>query len=73
MTSSYDADVIVVGGGIAGLGLACALSSYNIQVLLIEKRRGSGGIDRGDSLLPKTCSLFQRWGVLDTIRDAGAV
>lgn len=73
MTSSYDADVIVVGGGIAGLGLACALSAYNIHVLLIEKRSGPGGIDRGDSLLPRTTSLFKRWGVLDTIRNAGAV
>lgn len=73
MTSSYDADVIVVGGGIAGLGLACALANSQLHTLLIEKRSGPGGIDRGDSLLPKTTALFQRWGVLDSIRSAGAV
>jgi 2-polyprenyl-6-methoxyphenol hydroxylase-like FAD-dependent oxidoreductase len=68
-----DADVIVVGGGIAGLGLACALAQHGVSVLVLEKRRAPGGIHRGDSLLPRTTGWFARWGVLDAIRAAGAV
>jgi 2-polyprenyl-6-methoxyphenol hydroxylase-like FAD-dependent oxidoreductase len=67
-----DADVIVVGGGIAGLGLACALAAWDVRVLVLEKRREAGGIHRGDSLLPRTTALFERWGVLDAIRAADA-
>ncbi|HZV01796.1 MAG TPA: NAD(P)/FAD-dependent oxidoreductase [Planctomycetota bacterium] len=67
-----DTDVIIVGGGIAGLGLACALAAWDVRVLVLEKRREPGGIHRGDSLLPKTTGLFARWGVLDAIRAAGA-
>ena len=33
------ADVIIVGGGIAGLGLACALAPYELRVVVIERRR----------------------------------
>ena len=37
------ADVVIVGAGIAGLGLACALAPYDLRVLLIERRRETGG------------------------------
>src|SRR5580765_3440189 len=72
MRRDDDADVIVVGGGIAGLGLACALAAWDVRVLILEKRRSPGGIHRGDSLLPRTTALFARWGVLDAILAADA-
>ncbi len=72
MIRDDDADVIVVGGGIAGLGLACALAAWDVRVLVLEKRRRPGGIHRGDSLLPRTTALFHRWGVLDAIVAAAA-
>jgi 2-polyprenyl-6-methoxyphenol hydroxylase-like FAD-dependent oxidoreductase len=67
-----DADVIIVGGGIAGLGLACALSNYDLRILLLEKRQRSAGIHRGDSLVPKNTALLARWGILDAFYQAGA-
>ena len=67
-----DADVIIVGAGIAGLGLACALARHEVRVLLIEKRRTCGGIHRGDSLLPKATRLLARWGVFDALLAAEA-
>jgi 2-polyprenyl-6-methoxyphenol hydroxylase-like FAD-dependent oxidoreductase len=68
-----DADVLVVGGGVAGLGLAVALAREGLEVLVLEQRRAAGGIHRGDSLLPKSTAVLQRWGVLGAIRSAGAV
>lgn len=35
----YDYDVIIVGGGLAGLTVACALADMKISILLIEKRK----------------------------------
>jgi 2-polyprenyl-6-methoxyphenol hydroxylase-like FAD-dependent oxidoreductase len=66
-------DVVVVGGGVAGLGLACALSRLDLCVLVLEPRRRSGGIHRGDSLLPKATAALARWGVLERLRARGAV
>jgi 2-polyprenyl-6-methoxyphenol hydroxylase-like FAD-dependent oxidoreductase len=70
--NELEADVVVAGGGIAGLGLACALAAWDVSVLVLEKRSKAGGIHRGDSLLPRTTALFARWGVLDAVRAADA-
>lgn len=67
-----DADVIIVGAGIAGLGLACALSCNDIKILVLEKRRQSATIHRGSGLPPKASALLKRWGVYKAFINAGA-
>ncbi|MCO5166139.1 MAG: FAD-dependent monooxygenase [Planctomycetes bacterium] len=68
-----EADVVVIGAGIAGLGLCCALASSGLDVLLVDARKGPGGIHRGDSLVPRSTRLLAAWGALDAVRAAGAV
>lgn len=72
MNHIQDADVIIVGAGIAGSGLACALARYNLRILLLEKRRRLGSIHRGDSLVPKNTALLAKWGILEAFIQAGA-
>ncbi|NJO17468.1 MAG: FAD-dependent monooxygenase [Thioploca sp.] len=72
MNHTQDADVIIVGAGIAGSGLACALTRYNLRILLLEKRRRLGSIHRGDSLVPKNTALLAQWGILEAFIQAGA-
>ena len=67
-----DADVIIVGAGIAGSGLACALARYNLRIILLEKRLRLGSIHRGDSLVPKNTALLAHWGILRAFLQAGA-
>ncbi len=67
------ADVLIVGAGVAGLGLACALARFDLDVLVVDARKGPGGVHRGDSLVPRTTALLRRWGVLEAVRAAGAV
>lgn len=43
MSKSHNADVIIVGGGIAGLAAAKHLVSQNRRVLLLEARDRLGG------------------------------
>ncbi|MDH5178812.1 MAG: FAD-dependent monooxygenase [Gammaproteobacteria bacterium] len=76
MTSSktnYDYDLIIIGSGIAGSGLACALAKHKLRILLLEKRRRLGTIHRGDSLVPKNTALLAQWGLFDALMEAGAV
>jgi 2-polyprenyl-6-methoxyphenol hydroxylase-like FAD-dependent oxidoreductase len=67
-----ETDVAIVGAGVAGSALACALSRGGVHVALLERRGRTGGIHRGDSLLPKATRMLARWGVLDAVRAAGA-
>ncbi|NNK49492.1 MAG: FAD-dependent oxidoreductase [Gemmatimonadetes bacterium] len=48
--SAYDADVIVVGAGLAGLACARRLQRSGLQVLVVEASDGPGGRVRTDSV-----------------------
>lgn len=65
-------DVLIAGGGVAGLGAAIALAPQGIRITVIERRAQVGGIHRGDSLLPKSVALLENWGLRPAILAAGA-
>jgi 2-polyprenyl-6-methoxyphenol hydroxylase-like FAD-dependent oxidoreductase len=65
-------DIAIVGGGVAGLGAAIALAPCGARIAVIEKRKHTGGIHRGDSLLPKATALLTQWGLRDALDRAGA-
>jgi 2-polyprenyl-6-methoxyphenol hydroxylase-like FAD-dependent oxidoreductase len=49
---------------VAGAALACALAKYNFNVLVIDRRKDVGSMNRGDGLQPRTLEILQQWGVL---------
>jgi 2-polyprenyl-6-methoxyphenol hydroxylase-like FAD-dependent oxidoreductase len=68
-----DADVIIVGGAVAGGTLANALGSSGVQTLLIEKVSREVHSTRGDLLHPPTLRLLDGWGVLAALHADGAL
>lgn len=68
-----DADVIVVGGAVAGGALANALGSQGVGTVLIEKVSREINSTRGDNLHPPTLRLLDRWGVLEALHADGAL
>ena len=68
-----DAEVIVVGGAVAGGALANALGSRGIRTLLIEKVSESVRSTRGDLLHPPTLAILERLGVLAALHADGAL
>ncbi|MBM2810956.1 MAG: FAD-dependent monooxygenase [Chloroflexi bacterium] len=68
-----DADVIVVGGAVAGGAVANAFGSLGVRTLLVEKVEREVHSTRGDLLHPPTLALLDRWGVLADLHADGAL
>jgi 2-polyprenyl-6-methoxyphenol hydroxylase-like FAD-dependent oxidoreductase len=68
-----DADVIVVGGAVAGGALANALGSSAVPTLLLEKVTREVNSTRGDNLHPPTLRMLDQWGVLPALHADGAL
>lgn len=63
-------DVLVVGGGMAGLAAAFALSENGARVTVVEHAPEFGEVGAGLQMGPNATRLLARWGMLD---DAIAV
>jgi 4-hydroxyisophthalate hydroxylase len=62
--------VIIVGGGPVGVGLAVELGLRGISCALIEQRLEPQPIPKGQNLTPRTMEHFHRWGIADDLRAA---
>ena len=66
--SSYD--VVVVGAGPAGLGLALELGQRGISVLLVERNERGGVAPRAKTSNTRTRAHLRRWGIADRLAAA---
>ena len=60
--------VVVVGGGPVGLGLAIDLGQRGISTALVERERDLHRIPKGQNLTQRTMEHFRLWGVEDDVR-----
>jgi 2-polyprenyl-6-methoxyphenol hydroxylase-like FAD-dependent oxidoreductase len=61
--------VVIVGGGPVGAGLALDLGLRGISCVLIERRKTLQHIPKGQNLTQRTAEHFWFWGVDDDIRN----
>ncbi len=67
-------DIVIVGGGLAGLTLACALAQYGVKALLLDEDNTvgvKGASSRGICYAQKTLEIFKRLGLYDRIAAKG--
>ncbi len=62
--------VIVIGGGPVGMGLAIELGLRGISCALIERRTEAHRIPKGQNLMQRTLDHFYCWGIVDDVRAA---
>lgn len=62
--------VIIVGGGPVGVGLAVELGLRGVSCTLIERRTDLQQIPKGQNLTQRTLEHFYFWGLVDRLRSA---
>ena len=66
--------IVIVGGGITGLTLACALAQYGVKALLLDEDNTvgvKGASSRGICYAQKTLEIFKRLGIYERIAGKG--
>jgi 3-(3-hydroxy-phenyl)propionate hydroxylase len=66
--------VVIVGGGLAGLTMACALAQYGVAAVLLDEDNTvgvKGASSRGICYTQKSLEIFQRLGVYEAIAAKG--
>ena len=67
-------NIVIVGGGLAGLTLACALNQYGVKATLLDEDNTvgvKGASSRGICYAQKTLEIFKRLGIYDRIAAKG--
>lgn len=67
------ADVVIIGGGPVGMGLAIDLAINGVSSIVVERHDSIQRIPKGQNLTPRTGEHFRRWGVTQAIRAASPI
>ena len=62
--------VLIVGGGPVGMGLAIELGLRGISSAIVERRTEPHRIPKGQNLMQRTLDHFDSWGIIKEIRGA---
>jgi 4-hydroxyisophthalate hydroxylase len=71
--SGYDAEVIIVGGGPVGMGLAIELGQRGVHCVLVERYPDPQPIPKGQNLTQRTMEHFHFWGAEAALRAARTI
>src|SRR5207244_2066272 len=72
-SNAMDAQVIVVGGGPVGTGLAIELGQRDVPCIVVERHAQLHRIPKGQNLTQRTMEHFHFWGVEKEVRAARTV
>jgi squalene monooxygenase len=73
MMSGRARDIVIVGGGLTGASLACALADGKRRILVLEANHGRGSRFAGELIHPTGVSVLDQLGLLSALKQAGAV
>lgn len=72
-TTPFDAEVVIIGGGPVGLGLAAELGQRGIRCLLTERHLLPQPIPKGQNLTQRTMEHFHFWGAEKDLRKSRTI
>lgn len=65
-----ETDVLVIGGGIAGLSSSIMLGQLGVSNLLVERHPGTSIVPKAHIIHSRTMEIFEQWGIADQVRKA---
>ena len=68
-----NAQVIIVGGGPVGLGLAIELGQREVRCIVVERYEQPQPVPKGQNLTQRTMEHFQAWGAEAELRAARTI
>ena len=68
-----NAQVVIVGGGPVGMGLAIELGQRNVRCIVVERYDQPQPIPKGQNLTQRTLEHFHFWGVEREVRAARTI
>jgi 4-hydroxyisophthalate hydroxylase len=71
--SRYDAEVVIVGGGPVGMGLAMELGRRGVDCVVVERYPEPQPIPKGQNLTQRTMEHVHFWGAEDALRAARTI
>jgi 4-hydroxyisophthalate hydroxylase len=72
-SNARDAQVIIVGGGPVGMGLAIELGQRDVRCIVVERYARPQPIPKGQNLTQRTMEHFHFWGVEKDVRAARTI
>lgn len=73
MTDERIYDVVIVGGGPVGMGLAIELGQRGVPCAVVERHREPQPVPKGQNLTQRTMEHFHFWGVEKEVRAARTI
>lgn len=71
--SAIDTDVVIVGGGPVGMGLAIELGQRGVRCVVVERYKQPQPIPKGQNLTTRTMEHFHAWGAEKQLRAARTI
>lgn len=68
-----DADVLIIGGGPVGMGLAIELGQRGVRTLVVERYVEPQRVPKGQNLTQRTMEHFHFWGAERQLRSARTI
>ena len=68
-----DAEILIVGGGPVGMGLAIELGQRGIGATVVERYHDPQPIPKGQNLTQRTMEHFHFWGIEKELRAARTI
>ncbi|MDG4765616.1 FAD-dependent monooxygenase [Solwaraspora sp. WMMD406] len=68
---TVDVEVLIVGGGPAGLSASIELSRHGVTSLLVERHADTSIFPKARLVSTRTMEIFRSWGIQDAVERAG--
>ena len=73
MTATIETEVIIVGAGPTGLSLACQLTRYGIDFVVVEKNEKITPFSKALGVHARTLEIYEQLGLAPTAVKDGTV